>query len=92
MEVTLLTFDGPIDEFPALIQTADTLVADGVRRLGIDLPERQKNEYSASLNISIPVTDTHRLKIYGERFYRLINEIPAVLLIGIVLLVVLKPF
>ncbi|MCA9314948.1 MAG: STAS domain-containing protein [Planctomycetota bacterium] len=39
MEVTLLTFDGPIDEFPALIQTADTLVADGVRRLGIDLPE-----------------------------------------------------
>ncbi|MCA9782971.1 MAG: TonB-dependent receptor [Candidatus Cloacimonetes bacterium] len=38
--------------------------------LGIDLPERQKNEYSASLNISIPVTDTHRLKIYGERFYR----------------------
>ena len=37
MEVTVLTFDGQIDDFPALIQATDTLVADGVRRLAIDL-------------------------------------------------------
>jgi putative membrane protein len=29
---------------------------------------------------------------HGERFYRIINEAPALLLIGIVVLVVLKPF
>ena len=29
---------------------------------------------------------------HGERWYRLFNEIPALLLIGIVILVVLKPF
>jgi len=29
---------------------------------------------------------------HGERFYRIINEIPALALIGIVILVVVKPF
>ena len=29
---------------------------------------------------------------HGERWYRVFNELPALLLIGIVLLVVLKPF
>ena len=29
---------------------------------------------------------------YSAKFYRIINEIPAVLMVGIVLLVVLKPF
>ena len=29
---------------------------------------------------------------YSQRFYRIINEVPTLLLIGIVLLVVLKPF
>jgi putative membrane protein len=29
---------------------------------------------------------------YSARFYRIINEVPAVLMVGIVLLVVLKPF
>jgi putative membrane protein len=30
--------------------------------------------------------------VHSQRFYRIINEIPAVLLIGIVILVVVKPF
>jgi putative membrane protein len=34
-------------------------------------------------------TDRNR---YSERFYRIINEIPAVLMIGIVIMVVIKPF
>ena len=29
---------------------------------------------------------------HGERFYRIINEIPAVLMVGIVIMVVIKPF
>ncbi len=29
---------------------------------------------------------------YSQKFYRIINEVPAVLMVGIVLLVVLKPF
>jgi protoporphyrinogen IX oxidase len=29
---------------------------------------------------------------YSQRFYRIINEVPTILMIGIVLLVVLKPF
>jgi putative membrane protein len=29
---------------------------------------------------------------HGQRFYRIINEIPAILLIGIVILVIVKPF
>lgn len=29
---------------------------------------------------------------HGEKFYRLINEVPAVLMVGIVILVVIKPF
>ena len=29
---------------------------------------------------------------HSQRFYRIVNEIPAVLMIGIVLLVVIKPF
>jgi protoporphyrinogen IX oxidase len=30
--------------------------------------------------------------VHSQRFYRIINEIPAILLIGIVILVVVKPF
>lgn len=37
MEVTVLSFPGPIDAFPALIQTADGLVSAGTRRLALDL-------------------------------------------------------
>jgi anti-anti-sigma factor len=37
MEVTVLTFDGQIEDFPALIQATDTLISDGVRQLAIDL-------------------------------------------------------
>jgi putative membrane protein len=29
---------------------------------------------------------------YSERFYRIINEVPALLMIGIVILVIVKPF
>jgi putative membrane protein len=29
---------------------------------------------------------------HSERFYRIINEVPTILMIGIVLLAVLKPF
>jgi putative membrane protein len=29
---------------------------------------------------------------HSQRFYRIVNEIPAVLMIGIVILVVIKPF
>lgn len=29
---------------------------------------------------------------HGDRFYRIVNEIPALLMIGIVILVVIKPF
>jgi putative membrane protein len=29
---------------------------------------------------------------YSQKFYRIINEVPTVLMIGIVLLVILKPF
>jgi protoporphyrinogen IX oxidase len=29
---------------------------------------------------------------HGERFYRVVNEVPAVLMIGIVIMVVIKPF
>jgi len=29
---------------------------------------------------------------YSERFYRVVNEVPAVLMIGIVIMVVIKPF
>ena len=29
---------------------------------------------------------------HSEKFYRIINEVPAILMVGIVLLVVLKPF
>jgi len=38
--------------------------------LGIDLPERQKNEYQASLNLAFPLTGTSKLKLFGERYYR----------------------
>ena len=37
MEVTVLSFDGQIDDFPALIQAVDGLLANGVKRLAIDL-------------------------------------------------------
>jgi putative membrane protein len=29
---------------------------------------------------------------HSERFYRVVNEVPAVLMIGIVIMVVIKPF
>jgi putative membrane protein len=34
----------------------------------------------------------HARNTKTQRFYRIINEVPAVLMIGIVLLVVVKPF
>ncbi len=34
----------------------------------------------------------HDQNRHSERFYRVINEVPTLLMIGIVLLVVLKPF
>lgn len=37
MDVVLITYDGGIDEFPALIQTVDNLIADGTRQIAIDL-------------------------------------------------------
>ena len=38
--------------------------------IGIDLPERQKNEYQVSLNLAIPIGTKSKLKVYGEQFYR----------------------
>ncbi len=38
--------------------------------LGLDLPERQKNEYQASLNLAFPLTANSKLKVFGERYYR----------------------
>jgi outer membrane receptor protein involved in Fe transport len=38
--------------------------------LGIDLPERQKNEYSASLKLAFPIGAKSKLVLYGDRFYR----------------------
>ncbi len=37
MDVVVITFDGRIEDFPVLIQTVDGLIADGTRRLAIDL-------------------------------------------------------
>lgn len=37
MEVTVLSFDGQIDDFPALIQAVDGLLETHVKRLVIDL-------------------------------------------------------
>jgi anti-sigma B factor antagonist len=37
MEITVIEFEGGIDEFPQLIQAIDNLVADGTRRLALDL-------------------------------------------------------
>jgi anti-anti-sigma factor len=37
MDVTVIEYDGGIDEFPLLIQTVDNLVADGCRHLVVDL-------------------------------------------------------
>jgi putative membrane protein len=30
--------------------------------------------------------------VHSQKFYRIVNEVPAVLMIGIVILVVVKPF
>lgn|GEM_PF-568921 len=38
--------------------------------LGLDLPERQKNEYQASLNLAFPLSGASKLKLFGERYYR----------------------
>jgi len=38
--------------------------------LGLDLPERQKNEYQVSLNLALPISDRSKLKLFSERFYR----------------------
>ena len=38
--------------------------------LSLDLPERQKNEYQASLNLAFPLTSSSKLKLFGERYYR----------------------
>ncbi len=38
--------------------------------LGFDLPERQRNEYSAALNLAVPLSDTQKLKLYGEHHFR----------------------
>ena len=37
MEVTVLSFDGQIDDFPALIQAVDGLLENQVKRLAVDL-------------------------------------------------------
>lgn len=37
MEVTVLSFDGQIDDFPALIQAVDGLLDNQAKRLAIDL-------------------------------------------------------
>jgi anti-sigma B factor antagonist len=37
MDIVVIEFDGGIDDFPALIQTIDNLIADGTRRLAVDL-------------------------------------------------------
>ncbi len=37
MDVHVISFDGAIEDFPVLIQTVDNLIADGTRRLAIDL-------------------------------------------------------
>jgi anti-sigma B factor antagonist len=37
MDIVVVEFEGGIDQFPRLIQTVDGLVADGERRLVIDL-------------------------------------------------------
>lgn len=37
MDVTVVTFDGGIEDFPLLVQTVDNLIDGGVRRLVIDL-------------------------------------------------------
>ena len=36
-DVVLITFDGSIEDFPMLIQTMDNLIADGTRRLALDI-------------------------------------------------------
>lgn len=36
-DVVVITFDGGIEDFPALIQSVDNQIADGTRRLAIDL-------------------------------------------------------
>ena len=38
--------------------------------IGIELPERQKNEYQVSLNLAVPIGTRSKLKLYGEQFYR----------------------
>lgn len=38
--------------------------------LGLDLPERQKNEYQASINLAFPLTPAQKLKLFVERYYR----------------------
>lgn len=37
MSIVVITFDGEIDDFPVLIQSVDSLVASGTRRLVLDL-------------------------------------------------------
>jgi anti-sigma B factor antagonist len=37
MDIVVVEFEGGIDQFPRLIQTVDGLIADGERRLVIDL-------------------------------------------------------
>lgn len=36
-DVVVIKFDGGIEDFPALIQSVDNQIADGTRRLAIDL-------------------------------------------------------
>jgi outer membrane receptor for ferrienterochelin and colicin len=38
--------------------------------LGLDIPERQKNEYNLSMNLAFPLTDRSKIKLYGSRFFR----------------------
>lgn len=37
MDVVVITFDGRIEDFPVLIQSVDSLIADGTRHLAVDL-------------------------------------------------------
>ncbi|MDJ0974578.1 MAG: STAS domain-containing protein [Planctomycetota bacterium] len=36
-DVVVITFDGGIEDFPALIQSVDNQIADGTRRMAVDL-------------------------------------------------------
>jgi len=38
--------------------------------MGLKLPERQVNEYQSTINLSVPITQKTKAKLYFERFFR----------------------